>query len=235
MPPRVPVLRTELRIVASPGTLPRIHATGGLAARLTGPDVVHMIGTAATPLGGDELDISIVVEPGARLRVRSVAATIALPGRATPVSRAHWSFEVGGSGELEFDPEPTVIAGGAVHETVNTVALAADARLRLRERVQIGRTGESSGHWRGDLIADLDRTPLLRHRLELGENAATDDALTAPRAITSVLRYPDESPSRTQGLAAAWLPLAAGGSLHTWTGPRLSAEPCADEFAATRA
>ncbi|WP_040823224.1 urease accessory protein UreD [Nocardia jiangxiensis] len=227
-------MRTEVRIVASPGVLPRIHATGGLAARHTGPDVVHLIGTAATPLGGDELDIAVVVEPGARLRVRSVAATIALPGRATPLSHAHWSLEVGAGGELEFDPEPTIIAGGAVHETVSTVHLADDARLHLRERIQIGRTGESSGHWRADLIADLDRIPLLRHRLELGENSPTDDALSAPRAITSVLRYPDESPSRTTGLDAALLPLAAGGSLYTWTGPRLSAEPATSDVAALR-
>ncbi|WP_067894811.1 urease accessory protein UreD [Nocardia vaccinii] len=228
-------MRTEVRIVASPRVLPRIHATGGLAARRTGPDVVHLIGTAATPLGGDELDIAIVVEPGARLRVRSVAATIALPGRATLVSHAHWSFEVGAGGALDFDPEPTIVAGGATHETVSTVHLADDARLHLRERVQIGRTGESTGHWRGDLIADLDRTPLLRHRLELGENAATDDALSAPRAITSVLRYPDERPARTMGLDAALLPLATGGSLYTWTGQRLSDEPVAMTVAAARA
>lgn len=235
MPPRVPILRTEVRIVASAGVLPRIHATGGLAARRTGPDVVHLIATAATPLGGDELDISIVVEPRARLRVRSVAATIALPGRTTLVSHAHWSFEIGESGELDFDPEPTVVAGGATHETVSTVRLAGDARLHLRERVQIGRAGESSGHWRGDLIADLDRTPLLRHRLELGENVPTDNALAAPRAITSVLRYPDERHSSTTGLEASLLPLAAGGSLYTWTGPRLSAEPSVGEVAAMRA
>ncbi|WP_153407799.1 urease accessory protein UreD [Nocardia macrotermitis] len=221
-------MRTEVRIVASPGVLPRIHATGGLAARRTGPDIVHLIGTAATPLGGDELDIAVVVEPGARLCLRSVAATIALPGRTTPLSHAHWTFEVGAGGELDVDPEPTVIAGGAVHHAVTTVRLAEDARLRLRERVQVGRTDETVGHWRGDLVADLDSMPLLRHRLELGEDSPTDDALAAPRAITSVLRYPDESGSRTWGLDAALLPLAAGGSLYTWTGARLSDEPIAE-------
>ena len=221
------LLRTELRIVARAGALPRIHATGGLAARCTGPGVVHLIGTAATPLGGDELDIAIAVEPGARLRVRSVAATIALPGRATPLSHARWSFEIGADGALDFDPEPTIVAGGAAHEAVTIVRLAQDARLHLRERVQIGRTGEDAGTWHGDLIADVDHTPLLRHRLELGAGSPADDALSGPRAITSALRYPDDSPSRTIGLDAAFPRLAAGGSLYTWTGPRLSAEPAA--------
>src|SRR5262245_2404397 len=99
--PPNPLLRTEVRIVAAVGTLPEIHASGGLAVRRTGPDTVHLIGTAATPLGGDELDIEIVVAAGARLVVRSVAATIALPSVATPLSLAYWRFDV--AGELDFD------------------------------------------------------------------------------------------------------------------------------------
>ncbi|MFE4463249.1 urease accessory protein UreD, partial [Nocardia tengchongensis] len=138
-------MRTELRITATAGTLPRVHAVGGLAARHTGPDTVHLIGTAATPLGGDVLDIVVSVGAGARLAVRSVAATIALPGRETRKSLAHWRFEVAAGGELDVDPEPTVVAGGAEHESITTVCLEAGARLRLRERVQIGRTGEDHG------------------------------------------------------------------------------------------
>ncbi|MEV5832998.1 urease accessory protein UreD [Nocardia sp. NPDC052112] len=212
-------MRTEVRIVATVGTLPEIHASGGLAARRTGPDTVHLIGTAATPLGGDELDIEIVVGAGARLVVRSVAATIALPSTRTPLSLAHWRFDV--AGELDFDPEPTLVAGGAHHHAVTEVRLTPDARLRLRERVQIGRSGEDDGGWRGDLIADVGDLPLLRHRLELGAGSATDDNLAAPRALDSELVYPDDRPAETDGLVAARLPLASGGTLSTRTGPQL--------------
>ncbi|MDO3648437.1 urease accessory protein UreD [Nocardia mangyaensis] len=217
-------MRTELSIVAAPGRLPRIDAVGGLAGRHTGVDTVHLIGTAATPLGGDELDISIVVRPGARLVVRSVAATIALPSTATPLSVAHWRFEVGEGAELDFDPEPTIVAGGAHHHTVTTVLLAADARLRLRERVQLGRSGEDGGGWRGDVIADLGEIPLLRHRLELGAGTVTDDRLRAPRALDSELVYPDDRPAWSGSVDTVRLPLAAGGSLATSTGSRLRAE-----------
>lgn len=210
-------IRTELRITATAGTLPHIHAVGGLAARRTGVDTVHLIGTAATPLGGDILNIVVSVGQGARLSVRSVAATIALPGRETRKSVAHWNFDVAAGGELDFDPEPTVVAGGAEHETHTTVRLEHGARLRLRERVQIGRTGEDRGHWSGELTADLADTPLLRHRLDLGADAITDDPLTAPRALESILTYPDSRPADTTGLEAALLPLAAGGTLFTRT------------------
>ncbi|MCP2289800.1 urease accessory protein UreD [Nocardia amikacinitolerans] len=216
-------MRTELRIVAAAGTLPEIHASGGIAARRTGPHTVHLIGTAATPLGGDELDISVTVSPGARLLLRSVAATIALPSAATRISFARWHFEVAERGELDVETEPLIVAGGADHRALTTVRLAADARLRLRERVQIGRAGENRGAWRGDLIADLDDLPLLRHRLELGSGTATDDALAAPRALDSELVYPDNRPVETFGLHATRLPLAAGGSLFTAVGARLSA------------
>ncbi|MGW5108507.1 urease accessory protein UreD [Nocardia sp. NPDC004123] len=215
-------MRTELRITATAGTLPHIHAIGGLAARHTGADTVHIIGTAATPLGGDVLDIVVSVGAGARLTVRSVAATIALPGRETRKSVAHWRFDVAAGGELDVDPEPTVVAGGAEHDTFTTIRLEEGARLRLRERIQIGRTGEDHGFWSGELTADIGATPLLRHRLELGADTITDDALSAPRALESVLTYPDDRPADTTGLDAALLPLAAGGTLFTRTGRLLT-------------
>lgn len=215
-------IRTELRITATAGTLPHIHAIGGLAARHTGADTVHIIGTAATPLGGDVLDIVVSVGAGARLTVRSVAATIALPGRETRKSVAHWRFDVAAGGELDVDPEPTVVAGGAEHDTFTTIRLEEGARLRLRERIQIGRTGEDHGFWSGELTADIGATPLLRHRLELGADTITDDALSAPRALESVLTYPDDRPADTTGLDAALLPLAAGGTLFTRTGRLLT-------------
>lgn len=183
---------------------------------------MHLIGTAATPLGGDELDIVIVVGPGAELVVRSVAASIALPSVETSLSIGRWHLEIGSAGMLDIDPEPMIVAGGARHHTVTTIRLASDARLRMRERIQIGRTGEDDGWWQGEMIADVDATPLLRHRLELGAGTPADDALAAPRAVESELVYPDECPAATNGLAQTRLPLAAGGSLFTRTGSLLT-------------
>ncbi|MDV3126265.1 urease accessory protein UreD [Mycobacterium sp. 21AC1] len=217
-------MRSELVIVASPGRLPRIEARGGLTGRCTEPDTVHLVSTAATPLGGDTMTVRVTVEPGARLRIRTVAATVALPGADTARSTVRWDIDV--AGQLDLDPQPTVVADGSEHETSVHLRLAGAAQVRLRERIQIGRSGERAGFWSGLLYADLTSpdaaVPLLRHRIELGSGALGDDVLSAPRACVSELRYPQPS----FDAAGTVLQLARGGSLATWQGDRLPPSHC---------
>ncbi|WP_066897630.1 urease accessory protein UreD [Mycolicibacterium houstonense] len=211
-------MHARVVVVASPGRLPRIEAGGGLAGRHTEPDTVHLISTAATPLGGDTVTVRLVVEPGARLRIRAAAATVVLPGAGTPQSTAHWELVV--AGELDLDPQPTVVAGGSTHHNSTRLQLADTARVRIRERVQIGRSGEDEGFWSSALHADVESMPLLRHRIELGCGAVGDDTLARPRACISELRYPATSFDANGTVLA----LAGGGSLATWQGGRLPAE-----------
>lgn len=206
---------SDVLIVASPNRTPRIECAGGVAARRTDADTVHLVSAAATPLGGDTIRIRVVVEPGARLRVRSAAATMAMPGAATMESRASWELEV--AGVLDLDPQPTIVAGHARHVSTTRLSLTGDGRARLRERVQIGRSHEREGFWSGSMGADVDGAALLRHRVELGTGAVTDDELGTPLACVSELRYPETSFDATGTL----LELAAGGCLATWQGERL--------------
>jgi len=212
-------MRSQVLIVAVPGRLPRIEATGGLAGRCTQPDTVHLVSTAATPLGGDTLRVRVVVEAGARLRIRTVAATLVLPGTETLLSEAVWDIEV--AGELDLDPQPTVVAGGSAHHTQTRLQLADSARVRIREQIQIGRSNERAGFWSGLLHADISGAPLLRHRVELGSGALGDDEIAAPRAFISEMRYPDPTFDAPDQLV---LGLARGGSLATWQGDRLPAD-----------
>jgi urease accessory protein len=183
--------------------------------RHTEIDTVHLVSAAATPLGGDVLQVRIVVEPGARLRVRTAAATVTLPGPGTPESRAVWDMQV--AGDLDIDPHPTIVAATSRHITSTRVNLAGSGRVRLRERVQIGRSGEQQGFWMGSLHANVDSSPLLRHRVELGTGSVSDDELGVPMACISELHYPDGD-VETAGIALA---LAGGGWLSTWQGARL--------------
>jgi urease accessory protein len=209
---------SDVLIVARPDRAPSIECSGGVAARRTDADTVHLVSAAATPLGGDTIAVRIVVEPGARLRVRSAAATMAMPGTATMESRASWDLEV--AGDLDLDPQPTIVAGLARHLSTIRLTLTGEGRTRLRERVQVGRSQERQGFWSGSMHADVDGAPLLRHRVELGVDSVTADELGTPLACVSELRYP-ETAFDAQGTL---LELAAGGCLATWQGERLPAE-----------
>ncbi|OBF62858.1 urease accessory protein UreD [Mycobacterium sp. 852002-50816_SCH5313054-b] len=215
-------MHSEVVLVASADRLPRIQCRGGgMQARCTSPDTVHLVSAAAMPLGGDTIDIRVIVEPGARLRLRSAAATVALPGASTPTSHAHWVIEVAGS--LDVDLEPTVVAGAARHLSSVVLSLHDEGLLRLRERVQIGRCGEREGFWSGSLHADRDGLPLLRHRVELGAGSPADDDISAPRAAVNELRYPETSFETTAiDVGSTVLALAGGGTLSTWQADRLA-------------
>lgn len=206
---------SEVLIVATPGREPRIECVGGLAARRTEAETVHLVSAAATPLGGDTVSVRVVVEDGARLKVRTAAATMALPGATTAESHAAWDLEV--HGELDVDPQPTIVAGGARHVTATRLRISGSGRVRIRERAQIGRTGEEHGFWSSALHADVGSVPLLRHRIELGAGGVSDDGLARPRACVSELRYPERA-FETPGTL---LELATGGGLATWQGARL--------------
>jgi urease accessory protein len=208
-------MRSDVVIVASPARQPKIECSGGLAARRTESDTVHLVSAAATPLGGDVIHIRVVVERGARLRMRTVAATVALPGALTPESHAFWTLEV--EGDLDLDPQPTVVAATSRHFTSTRLEMSRNARIRLRERIQIGRSDERQGFWSGSLRADVDGAPLLRHRIELGRGSVADDELGTPLACVSELRYPDAHVD----IAGIPLQLAGGGCLSTWQGERL--------------
>jgi urease accessory protein len=65
----------EYRSGARPGegrtVVTAIRGGHHFAGRETGPGVVHLVGTAAGPLGGDDVEIDVRVGPGARLAVRT--------------------------------------------------------------------------------------------------------------------------------------------------------------------
>jgi urease accessory protein len=208
-------VRSDVLIVAYRDRQPRIECGGGIAARRTEEDTVHLVSAAATPLGGDAIHIRVVVEEGARLRVRTAAATVTLPGSTTLESHAFWTLEV--AGDLDVDPQPTVVAATSRHFTSTRLELAGSGRVGLRERIQIGRSDERQGFWSGSLHADVDGSPLLRHRIELGSGTVADDELGTPLACVSEFHYPDGD-VQTSGTT---LELAAGGSLTTWQGQRL--------------
>ncbi|WP_018655001.1 urease accessory protein UreD [Actinomadura flavalba] len=166
--------------------LTRLRSDGPLAVRET-PDAVYLVGAAASPLGGDDLALDVEVGAGARLTVRSAASALALPGDGP--SRMTVRARVGAGAHLDYAPEPTVAARGCDHRAVTSVELAADATLRWREELVLGRHGEAPGAHTARFDVTLDGRPLLRHALDLTDPSVytTAPVLGAARAVGSVL------------------------------------------------
>ena len=216
-------MRTLVEVVArcdarGRTVLPVVRASGQLAVRRTGPTSVHLVGTAFGPLGGDDAEIRLVVEEGARLSVRSVAAAVVLPARGeSPPSRQVVRAEVAGA--LELAPEPTVVTARADHRAEVHAQLAEAAELTVTEQVLLGRRGEDPGRWTGTTRVEVAGRPVLHTTVGLGPGAPAWAPPVAPRAYVSTVRLGDPRPQVRTGVDAVRLPLPGG-----WVGTAWAAE-----------
>jgi urease accessory protein len=204
--------RTVLRELRSMAPLTLFPKRG------SGPGaVVHLVNSASSPLGGDELELAVRVGPGARLRISGVAATIVLPGAHGERSSSTVDIEVGARGELEYLPEPTVITARARHFATLRASLETDARLRAREVLVLGRTGESPGRLRTAQHLVRGGLPLLRQTVEIGDPAldASVAHLAGRRVLATELIVGDDVASPDGGDWWSRSPLAGGGCLVT--------------------
>ncbi len=217
-------MRTVVEVVARRGpggrtVLPVVRAGGQYAVRRTGPCRVHLVATAFGPLGGDDATIRLVVEEGARLCVRSVAAAVALPARAggaPSVQRVRATV----AGELDLAPEPTVVATRAHHVAELEAELGLAAVLTSAEQVLLGRHGEEPGRWTGTTRVLREGRPLLHTTVDLGPGAPAWLPPVAPRAYASTVHlaagtHPPQQPVAT-GQDAVRLPLPGGWTATAW-------------------
>lgn len=180
--------------------------------------VVHLVNSATSPLGGDELKLTLRIGAGARVRLSGVAATIALPGLHGESSSSTVDIEVEEGGELDYLPEPTVITARARHFAELRASLAHDARLRTREVLVLGRTGELPGRMTSSQHIARAGIPLLRQTLEIGDPSldASVAHLAGRRVLATELSV--GGLEVTEAASGDWwslTPLAAGGTLAT--------------------
>ena len=134
----------------------------------TTPDGLYLVGSAAGPVGGDDVRLDIDVAAGADLDVRTVAAGLTYPSAHRHRSRFDVTATVAAGATLRWRPEPTVLVAGCDHRTAATVRLAEGAALVWRDEVVLGRHGEPSGSLLQRLRIDVAGRPLLRNDLALG-------------------------------------------------------------------
>ncbi|GAA2932930.1 urease accessory protein UreD [Streptomyces erythrogriseus] len=155
--------------------LPVLESRGPLALRRTrgsgATAHVSVVGAMSGPHGGDHFTVRADVGTGARLRVGSAAATLALPGQHGGRARQDVRITVAAGGELHWLPEPLISVRGselAVHTHVDSES---GARLVLREELVLGRTGEAPGRLTSRLTVRVDGRPVLDQELDCGPGA----------------------------------------------------------------
>jgi urease accessory protein len=210
-----------------PLTLRRTPATGpGRPTGLT----VHLVGSAAGPVGGDDLGLAVTVGPGARLDIRSVAAALAYPGPRALPSQLATGVEVGPGAALTWRPEPTVLVAGCDHRSTTHITLADGATLVWQEVVVLGRHHEATGSLLQRLRVDVGGRPLLRNDLAVGPRwpaslgpAGVGDAGALGTAVVVDAPPPADGPPEAAGpggVRAAALRLTDTATLVTALGAR---------------
>jgi urease accessory protein len=186
--------------------------------RQTG-DILSWVGTAAGPVGGDELALVVDVGAGAELTLASVAASLVHPGPSGAPSKTAIRVAVASGARLRWAPRPTVLVRGCDHHAEIAIDLAADAALLWRDEVVLGRHGEATGSLRQRLTIDRAGAPLLRTELAVGPRwpASLGPAGTAgARAVGTIVAVGiDLVPVAADGVRMAVQPLADGALLLT--------------------
>ncbi|MFB6956730.1 urease accessory protein UreD [Streptomyces sp. NPDC056309] len=129
---------------------------------------VALAAAAAGPIGGDHLRLDVEVAAGAALVVRSVAATLVLPGPHGRPSRTETHLRVAPAGTLVWLPEPVIAAGRCDHHATTRVELEPGARLLAREELLLGRHGETPGTLHQRLRVTLAGRPLHDQEFAVG-------------------------------------------------------------------
>ncbi|MET9502855.1 urease accessory protein UreD [Streptomyces sp. NPDC006622] len=212
--------------------LPVLESDGPLAPRRTrgeaGEARVVLVGAMSGPLGGDRFAVEADVGSGARLRVGSAAATIALPGQVKDESHYAVRLSVAEGGELHWLPEPLISARGSDLYVTTRADLDPGARLVLREEQVLGRASEEPGRLTSRLVVRIGGRPLLDQELACGPGAPGGwdgpAVLAGHRAVGQLLVVRPEfahTPVTAQvlGDSAALVPLAGPAALVTAVSP----------------
>lgn len=174
------------------GVLAELHCEPPLTLRqvaaAAGRCGLCLVGTAAGPLAGDDLELHLDVRARGRADLVATGASIA-QGRDAAPSRLAFSAAVGPAAELVADPGPLVVAAGSRVAAAVRLDLAADATVRWHELVVLGRSGEPAGA--ATLRWDVERggRPVLRQQVDV--------ATTRHRVLASVFATAPDLTART--------------------------------------
>lgn len=108
--------------------------------------VLWIVGSAATPVGEDDITIDLRVGEGVGATVRSVAATIVYAARGSG-TRLTTRLHVAAGATLHWQPEPVIVTERALHRSMLVAEVATGGSLVADEVVVFGRSGEAAGRF----------------------------------------------------------------------------------------
>jgi urease accessory protein len=163
---------------APPLTLRQVH--GGAPGRCE----LRLVGTAAGPLAGDDLSLSLHLRADARATLRATGASLA-QGRGNQAGSAELSIRVdlAEGADLIADPGALIVCAGSRVNVRLELALDRGASVEWRELIVLGRTGEPPGQ--ATLSWDVTRLgrPVLRQFVDL--DLGSDPAKTGWAGLTA--------------------------------------------------
>ena len=203
-----------------------------------------IIGSAAHPVAGDHLGMTVSVGVGCAAEIRSASATIARRGRNRPVwagpsgSTLRTNVTVATDGMLTWQPEPGVAADGAQHMSESTVELAGSARLLWRDEFLMERRSDAvPGTWSTRLRVVRDGWPVTCTELSVGPASPLWESpavLEGARAVSVMVLIDPEVPPATWASTRATAGSATGVAMPL-AGPGVQVVAWGDDLADCRA
>ena len=218
---------SQARIVAAADDgrvgIRELRSSPPLTLRRVGPHEIAIVGSAAWPIGGDEVALDIVVGRGAALTVSSVAASLAYPSPTGSASTMTIRVEVEAGGSFRWRPEPTVLLARCDHRVAASIRIDDGAALEWREEVRLGRAGEPTGSLRQRIVIDRGGRPLVRSELAVGPvwPARSTPAVLGPGCVALATAYDVGSaagpPRAGVGGGATWAENPLGPDATSWS------------------
>ncbi|MCW2645624.1 MAG: Urease accessory protein UreD [Pseudonocardiales bacterium] len=151
----------ELVDCAPPLTLRQVQSDRATTCALC------LVGTAAGPLAGDDLELSLHLLPGAHADLMATGASIAQGRGGQAPARLSMRAQVDAGARLRAEPGPLIVCEGSRVDVHLDLSLAADASADWREVVVLGRAGDRPGSATLRWDVTVAGRPLLRQHLDL--------------------------------------------------------------------
>ncbi len=174
---------------APPLTLRQVHSD--VPGRLE----LRLVGTAAGPLAGDDLAMSLRLRPGARATLRATGASLA-QGDGQGAGTLWLRADLAEGSDLFADPGALIVCHRSRVDVRLELTLGRDVTLDWRELIVLGRTGEPPGA--ATLRWDVTRLgrPVLRQFVDLADPAWTAwGGVTAGRRVMACALIADPAGS----------------------------------------